>query len=173
MREELAAPVGATLYFAGEATHNGAPATVPGALQSGERAAGEHDTAAGGPPDPGAPTANFDANPTSGNVPFIVSFADLSETPPPNFLTGWSWDFGDGGASGDKNPLHQYTTAGEYTVSLTATNIDGSHTRVFPNLILVPEPSGSLGLGAGIVGLLLLHARRRRPRVRSGRYLHE
>ena len=41
MREELAAPVGTTLYFAGEATHNGAPATVPGAMQSGDRASGE------------------------------------------------------------------------------------------------------------------------------------
>ncbi|MBW2293374.1 MAG: FAD-dependent oxidoreductase, partial [Deltaproteobacteria bacterium] len=32
MREVLAQPVGTTLYFAGEATHNTAPSTVPGAL---------------------------------------------------------------------------------------------------------------------------------------------
>jgi monoamine oxidase len=41
-REELAAPVGGTLFFAGEATDTeGEAATVMGALQSGERAANE------------------------------------------------------------------------------------------------------------------------------------
>ncbi len=41
-RERLAAPVDATLFFAGEATHtSGQPATVPGALASGDRAAGQ------------------------------------------------------------------------------------------------------------------------------------
>ena len=41
-REELAAPVGGTLFFAGEATDTeGEAATVTGALQSGERAANE------------------------------------------------------------------------------------------------------------------------------------
>ncbi len=39
-REVLAQTVGTTLYFAGEATHNTTPSTVPGALQSGERAGG-------------------------------------------------------------------------------------------------------------------------------------
>ncbi len=169
MREILAQPVGSTLYFAGEATNNANSATVPGAMQSGERAAGEHDTAVGGPPAGGTPTSDFSASVTVGNVPLDVDFTDLSNQLP----TGWSWDFGDSGASGDQHPTYQYTTAGEYTVSLTATNPNGSHTRVLPNLILVPEPSGSLGLGAGVIGLLLLHARRKRTRVRSGRHLHE
>jgi monoamine oxidase len=40
-REELAAPVDGTLFFAGEATDAEEPATVTGALQSGERAARE------------------------------------------------------------------------------------------------------------------------------------
>jgi monoamine oxidase len=40
-REELAAPVDNTLYFAGEATDAEEAATVNGALQSGERAARE------------------------------------------------------------------------------------------------------------------------------------
>ena len=105
---------------------------------------------------------------TLGNAPLDVSFTDLSNQLP----TGWSWDFGDSGASGDQHPDHQYTTAGEYTVSLTATNPNGSHTRVLPKLIVVPEPSGSLGLGAGVVGLLLLHSQRGRTGVRRGRRSH-
>lgn len=40
-RQQLATPMGNTLFFAGEATHVDAAATVDGALQSGERAARE------------------------------------------------------------------------------------------------------------------------------------
>jgi PKD repeat protein len=132
-REVLAQPVGSTLYFAGEATHNTAAATVPGALQSGERAAGEIHTTLGGPPAAGTPTASFSAEITSGVVPLGVSFTDLSSETP----TGWSWNFGDTGTSGVQHPNHQYTKPGTYTVSLTATNLRGSHTRVLPNLIVV------------------------------------
>ena len=49
MREVLARSVGGRLFFAGEATHNEAAATVPGALQSGQRAAREIDDALRGP----------------------------------------------------------------------------------------------------------------------------
>jgi PKD repeat protein len=158
-RQVLAQPVGTTLYFAGEATHNTAPSTVPGALQSGERAGGEVHAQLGGPPAAGTPTADFSASVTSGDAPLDVSFSDLSTEAP----TGWSWDFGDG-TSSDQHPTHQYTTEGTYTVSLTATNAIGSHTRVQPKLIAVPEPSGALGLGSGLIGLLLLDARRRSVR---------
>jgi PKD repeat protein len=133
-------------------------ATVPGALQSGERAAGEADTDIGGPPAAGTPTADFSASVVSGDPPLDVSFTDLSTEIP----TGWSWDFGDTGTSGDQHPSHQYTTAGVYTVSLTATNPNGSHTRVLPKLIFVPEPSGLAMLGSSVIALALLHARRRR-----------
>jgi monoamine oxidase len=37
----LASPLEGTLFFAGEATHQDAAATVAGALESGERAAEE------------------------------------------------------------------------------------------------------------------------------------
>jgi len=168
-REVLAQPVGTTLYFAGEATHNTAPSTVPGALQSGERAGGEVDANLGGPPAAGTPTADFTASLVSGEPPLDVSFTDLSTELP----TGWSWDFGDGGASGNQNPSHQYTTAGIYTVSLTATNPVGSHTRVMPNLIFVPEPSGIAVFGSCVTALVLLQARRRRFCIQPGRSSHE
>jgi monoamine oxidase len=168
-REVLAQPVGAALYFAGEATHNTAPSTVPGALQSGERAGGEVDTSLGGPPAPGTPTTDFSASVTLGDAPLEVSFTDLSSQLP----TGWSWDFGDSGTSGDQHPTHQYTMGGDYTVSLTATNPNGSHTRVLPNLISVPEPTGIVMLGSGVVGLVILHARRRCTGIESGRQSHE
>ncbi len=166
-REVLAQPVGTTLYFAGEATHNTMTSTVPGAMQSGERAGGEVDTTLGGPPAAGTPVADFSALVVSGNPPLDVSFTDLSTEIP----TGWSWDFGDTGSSSDQHPSHQYTTAGVYTVSLTATNPNGSHTRVMPNLISVPEPSGVMMLSSGAIALALLHTRRPRSRVQPGRPL--
>jgi PKD repeat protein len=169
MRQVLAQPVGTTLHFAGEATHNTAPSTVPGALQSGERAGGEVDTNLGGPPAAGTPTADFSASIVSGEPPLDVSFTDLSTELP----TGWAWDFGDTSTSSAQDPSHQYTTAGVYTVSLTATNPIGSHTRVLPKLIFVPEPSAVAMLGGGVAALVLLHARRSRRCSRAGRPLHE
>ena len=158
MRETLALPVGSELFFAGEATHNTAPSTVPGALQSGERAGGEIDAAFGGPPALGAPKADFEASPTAGGDPLQVTFTDLSSNVP----TAWSWDFGDSGASTDQHPVYEYPAAGFYTVSLTATNAEGSHTRVMPDLIAVPEPSRTLQLAAGLLGLAALNAYRNR-----------
>jgi hypothetical protein len=69
MRQVLAQPFGSTLYFAGEATHNTAPSTVPGALRSGERAAVEAHTGLGGPSAAGSPTADFVASVASGLAP--------------------------------------------------------------------------------------------------------
>jgi len=161
-RQVLAEAVGPTLYFAGEATHNTAASTVPGAMQAGERAAGELIFNFGGPPAPGTPTSDFSASVSIGDAPLNVSFNDVSSQMP----TSWLWDFGDGGTSTDQNPSHQYTTPGDYTVSLTATNPNGSHTRVQPLLISVPEPSADIGLAAGILALLVTRARRR-PMVKQ------
>ena len=60
--------------------------------------------------------ADFTANVTSGVMPLTVQFTDLSTGTP----TGWNWNFGDGTSSTDHNPTHQYTSAGNYTVCLTA-----------------------------------------------------
>jgi PKD repeat protein len=37
-------------------------------------------------------------------------------------LTDWQWDFGDGGSSTEKNPVHTYAVDGSYTVKLTVKN---------------------------------------------------
>ncbi len=161
-REVLAEQVGTELYFAGEATHNTAMASVIGAMRSGERAAGEVDSDAGGPPAAGTPTSDFMVSVMSGPAPLDVNFTDLSSQTP----SGWAWNFGDTGTSSLQHPSHQYTTPGTYTVSLTATNVNGSHTRVQPNLIIaVPEPSAIAGLGCGAAALALMNAHRRRRSI--------
>ena len=75
-------------------------------------------------PNTNPPVAAFSGTPTSGTIPLTVVFTDASTNTP----TSWAWTFGDGGTSTVKNPSHIYTTAGTYTVALTATNAYGSNT---------------------------------------------
>jgi PKD repeat protein len=88
--------------------------------------------------DPGggaAPVANFSGNPTSGTAPLTVYFTDLSTNNP----TSWAWDFQNNGStdSTSQNPSFQYTSAGQYTVKLTATNAAGSDEEIKTNYITV------------------------------------
>ncbi len=84
-----------------------------------------------------APVADFTGNPTSGAAPLTVDFTDASTNSP----TSWSWDFGDDGNSTAQNPSHEYTSAGDYTVSLTATNAGGSDTETKTDYISVSQGS--------------------------------
>ena len=98
---------------------------------------------------PNPPVANFSANVTSGDAPLSVQFTDLSTNNP----TAWSWQFGDGAISSERNPVHVYHYAGNYTVSLTASSSQGSDTRVRAGYInvsgMTPPPPG---LKADFVG---------------------
>ncbi|MEO8820487.1 MAG: PKD domain-containing protein, partial [Ginsengibacter sp.] len=51
------------------------------------------------------------------SVPRQVIFSDKSLG-----ADYWNWNFGDGNTSTTQNPVHDYTTPGKYTVSLTVTN---------------------------------------------------
>jgi PKD repeat protein len=78
------------------------------------------------------PRAEFASDKTRGGAPMDVQFTDKSTGAP----TSWKWDFGDGASSTEQNPKHTYTTLGTYTVSLTASNKDGSDTTSKVNLIV-------------------------------------
>jgi PKD repeat protein len=83
-----------------------------------------------------APVADFSGAPTSGEAPLAVAFTDLSSDGP----TSWSWSFGDGATSTERNPTHTYAAPGNYTVSLTATNDVGSDTETKVDYIVVNAP---------------------------------
>jgi parallel beta-helix repeat protein len=80
-----------------------------------------------------APVADFTADVTSGTAPLAVNFTDLSTNAP----TSWAWDFGDNATSTEQNATHTYTTAGTYTVILTATNAYGSDSETRTDYITV------------------------------------
>ncbi|MGD9404299.1 MAG: S8 family serine peptidase [Anaerolineae bacterium] len=86
---------------------------------------------------PPPPVAGFSGSPISGEAPLDVSFTDEST----GVISGWAWDFGDGGSSTLQNPTHEYTTAGDYTVSLTVTGAGGSDTREEIDYIHVTPPA--------------------------------
>jgi len=71
-----------------------------------------------------APTPDFTGAPLAGTPPLAVQFSDASID-----ATSYTWDFGDGTAvSHAKNPLHTYTAAGKFDVTLTSANSFGAAT---------------------------------------------
>ncbi len=77
--------------------------------------------------------ANFTATPTFGKTPLTVTFTDTSDASP----NEWYWEFGDGTNTTEQNPVHTYSTPGNYTVSLNATNDDGTGSITKPDYITV------------------------------------
>jgi PKD repeat protein len=89
------------------------------------------------------PNADFSMTPP-GNpvVGQAVQFTDKSEGAP----TSWLWNFGDGTISTQQSPIHSYALLGNYTVTLTATNGQGS--SVPQDGAVVVSPSTVLRLNA-------------------------
>lgn len=78
-------------------------------------------------------TGAFSASPTTGYEPLKVTFTDKSTGSP----TSWKWSFGDSTYSTTKNPVHTYSKAGKYTVSLTVKNAAESSTVTKTGYIVV------------------------------------
>jgi PKD repeat protein len=91
-------------------------------------------------PNPNPPVAQFTSNYASA-CDTIVQFTSQSTNAP----TSWLWTFGDlaSGALNTStlpNPIHIYHSAGNYTVTLTATNANGNNTIIKTNYITVVKP---------------------------------
>lgn len=77
----------------------------------------------GGGPTNDPPTADF-TPPQNARAKIPASFTDTSEDAD-GTIAARLWNFGDGGASTQKDPTHTYQSAGTYTVSLEVTDDDG------------------------------------------------
>lgn len=87
----------------------------------------------------GVPLAQFDVSPdTCVNAPIV--FTDSSNAAAGSFLTLWSWDFGDGGASTNQNTSHLFTTPGNYPVTLIVTDNFGCSDTAVQNLGILDVP---------------------------------
>jgi len=73
------------------------------------------------------PEAGFIANADGNTITFTNTSANASS---------YMWDFGDGNTSTDESPVHTYSGAGNYTVTLTALNEEGAAV-MFTNPVIV------------------------------------
>jgi len=109
---------------------------------------------------PEIPNADFTREPIAINAPMTVQFTDTSTAPATLInltngtlffssiesaslggITTWTWEFGDGSTSTERNPSHTYQEAGSYTVSLTAVGPGGSDTESKKGFIQLTKPS--------------------------------
>ncbi|WP_167619088.1 C1 family peptidase [Maribellus sediminis] len=81
------------------------------------------------------PTAAFSASDQQVYIGDEVLFTDQSS----GGAMSWYWDFGDGTFSTIRNPVHQYSSTNEYTVSLIVSNSFGSDTLTKAKYISVNE----------------------------------
>lgn len=79
------------------------------------------------------PTASFTYSPSSPTTDDAIQFTDTS-TDPDGAISAWSWDFGDGETSTLQNPIHQYSSVGTYTVTLTVTDNGGATDNYSQNI---------------------------------------
>jgi PKD repeat protein len=74
---------------------------------------------------PTRPIARFSVSPVEPTTSDTVQLFDCSSDPRDVGIAWRAWDFGDGATSVGLAPVHRYTEAGEYDVTLTLATFDG------------------------------------------------
>lgn len=77
------------------------------------------------------PVASFQIENGKGIVPLNVQFIDTSIN-----AASWFWNFGDGSTSIRQHPMHVYTSAGTYSVTLTVQNSGGINHHMESNCVI-------------------------------------
>jgi uncharacterized protein YjdB len=92
----------------------------------------------------GSPTAIISANPASGTAPLTVIFGSSASSDPDagDYILGYDWDFGDGTPNSNSNaPVHTFTSAGTYNVTLRV--MDNNNLYSSPvNILITANGSG-------------------------------
>ncbi|MDK2910086.1 MAG: hypothetical protein PWR20_1653 [Bacteroidales bacterium] len=86
-----------------------------------------------------SPIANFNFN--TPNCPEqAIGFNDLSSPAAGATIIGWNWNFGDGSTSTLQNPVHTFTTAGNYQVQLQVTDNRGCQANIIRSVKVYSQP---------------------------------
>jgi PKD repeat protein len=101
------------------------------------------------------PTAIIDASPLSGPPPLTVTFDARRSVDPNGQPLQFRWDFGDGATATGAQTSHPYTHAGDFTVTLRATNpansrfgeasVDIQVTNNSPKAVIKATPTSGQG----------------------------
>ena len=98
-----------------------------------------------------APAANANG-PYGGNVGDLIQFTGSGFDPDGDPIT-FIWDFGDGGTGSSQNPIHSYTAAGTFTVTLTVSDPFGaSGASQTTATVIVGLAIATVSPGSGTVG---------------------
>jgi WD40 repeat protein/uncharacterized caspase-like protein len=100
------------------------------------------------------PQASFSFAPSQPSIVDEVRFTDAS-TDPDGQVSSWSWEFGDGTTSTDRNPTHTYSRKSSFTVKLTVTDNDGltgTKSRTLTVVNLSPDASFTFEPQAPVLG---------------------
>jgi len=96
------------------------------------------------------PTTRITASPLAGEAPLHVNFDASNSIDPDGGILTYSWDWGDGNTASGATTHHTYAQAGIYTVTLTATDENGSssqsHVRVVVGMENRCEPEDVVAL---------------------------
>jgi PKD repeat protein len=79
--------------------------------------------------EPAHPIANFTTSPDQPSTADTIQLLDCSHDPRQVGIAWRAWDFGDGGTSVGAAPVHRYSLAGAYEVTLTVASFDGRVSR--------------------------------------------
>lgn len=89
--------------------------------------------------DPEPPEVSFTVSPTNPRVNQMAQFdGSASTVAAGRTITGYAWDFGDGGTSTGPIVSHQFLAAGNYTVRLLVTDSAGQTTVVSRTITVIP-----------------------------------
>ncbi len=91
-----------------------------------------------------APVIDFSADTLMGCLPSVPVAFTSTVTTTPAAVNGYVWAFGDASSSGLANPVHVYSQAGEMSINLNFTDVNGcvdSETKpLYITINRVPEP---------------------------------
>ena len=75
------------------------------------------------------PVARFTVSPREPSTSDAIQLLDCSRDPGDVGIAWRAWDFGDGTTSVGPAPVHRYSTAGDYEITLTLATFDGRVSR--------------------------------------------
>jgi len=101
------------------------------------------------PPLNQSPNASFTANPTSGEVPLLVSFDASGSYDPDGNIVSYAWDFKDGSTGSGQTVNHIFTSIGNYNVKLTVTDDKGATDSTTKTIIINEIVHRALCVGVG------------------------
>lgn len=100
------------------------------------------------------PVAAFSLTPNNPATTSDVVFTD-SSSDADGRIASWAWDFGDGGGSTERSPVHRYANAGAYAVKLIVTDDQGATALATRPLIvgsLVPVAAFEVATARPVAG---------------------